>query len=438
MNMLEIVYLNPAELTPYEKNAKKHSQRQIDNVALSIQKFGWKQPIVIDANHVIVIGHCRWEAAKKLGLDAVPCISAEDLSESQVRELRIIDNKLNESEWDYITLNDDAIGLDFSGFELDGMLGEIDKVEEISGISDKVQDITDKMDNPRGIKRGQIWRLGKHRLMCGSSTDQVDVDALMEGEKVKLLFISPPYAQMREYNGDKDLDVETLSEFIGRYKAYADIQAVNLGLMFREQEIVPYWNAYINTAKRYGLKLLAWNVWDKLSAGSIGNQKHMVPVRHEWIFCFGEKPIDIRYTKPKKKESIDTVKTRDVRQRDGSMKSSSRGLTTLAYKKMESVVEQGLPEEFSSMTKQHAELGDIRSKHPATFPVMLPAEYIAAFTAPGETVIEPFCGSGTTLIACEHMGRACRGMELDEIYMNVIIDRWEDLTGQKATLERVI
>lgn len=437
MQEMKIVYLPPQELVPYAKNAKKHSTKQIDNVALSIQKFGWRQPIVIDANKVIVIGHCRYEAAKKLGLDKVPCVSAEDLTEKQVRELRILDNKLNESEWDYLALNEDAVGLDFSEFDLDGMLGEIDKVEEVEQIDGgRVPDIVEQMNNPRGIKRGQLFMLGEHRLLCGSSTEQRDVDLLMGGQRAPLLFTSPPYAQMREYNGGKDLDVEMLAEFICKYAEYADIQAVNLGLMFRDNQIIPYWDEYIKAAQRCGLKLLAWNVWDKLSCGSIGMQKHMVPVRHEWIFCFGEEPVETRYTKLKKQSSIDTVKTRAVRQPDGSFKTSTRGLTTLAYKKMESVIEQGLPEEFSSMTKQHVELGDIRSKHPATFPVMLPAEYIAAFTSPGDAVIEPFCGSGTTLVACEAMGRKCYGMELDEAYMNVIIDRWEEQTGQRA--ERIM
>lgn len=437
MKDLEIINVPIRELQPYAKNAKKHSDRQINNVALSIQKFGWRQPLVIDANKIIVIGHCRYEAAKKLGLDAVPCVSAEDLTETQVRELRILDNKLNESEWDYLTLNEDAIGLDFSEFDLDGMLGEIDKCEEVEEIDgDRVPDIVEQANNPRGIKRGQLFILGEHRLLCGSSTEQRDVDLLMGGQRTPLLFTSPPYGALRDYNGNKNLDVENIASFIEKYEKYADIQAVNLGLIFQNNEIVPYWDAYIKMAQKCGLKLLAWNVWDKLGAGSIGNQKHMVPVRHEWIFCFGEKPTDIRFTWRKKADSIDTVRFRKSRQADGTMKSSGRGLTTLALKKMESVIEQGLPEEFSSMTKQHAELGDIRSKHPATFPVMLPAEYIAAFTSPNDAVIEPFCGSGTTLIACEAMGRKCYAMELDEIYMNVIIDRWEEYTGQKA--ERVI
>ena len=111
---LKIEYLPITQIRPYAKNAKVHSQTQIDNVALSIDKYGWRQPIVIDAHNVIVIGHCRFEAAKKLKLESVPCVSAEDLTDKQVRELRILDNKLNESEWDYLKLNDDAMGLDLN------------------------------------------------------------------------------------------------------------------------------------------------------------------------------------------------------------------------------------------------------------------------------------------------------------------------------------
>lgn len=433
MKNMEIVYLSTDELMPYAKNAKKHSDRQINNVAMSIQKYGWRQPIVIDSKKIIIIGHCRYEAAKKLGLGSVPCVSADDLTEAQVRELRILDNKLNESEWDYLALNEDAMGLDFSEFDLDGMLGEIDRCEDVEQIDvDEMPDIVEQMNNPRGIKRGQLFQLGEHRLLCGSSTEQRDVDALIGGARVPLLFTSPPYGALREYNGGKNLDVESIALFICRYAQYSDIQAVNLGLIFQDNAIVPYWDAYIEAAQRSGLKLLAWNVWDKLDCGSIGAQKHMVPVRHEWIFCFGEKPVELRYTKLKKRSSINQKKTTTMRSPDGTMNVMGRGLTTLAYKKMESVIEQGLPETFSTMTKQRHELGDIRQKHPATFPVMLPAEYIAAFTGPGDAVIEPFCGSGTTLIACEAMGRKCYAMELDEVYMNVIIDRWEEFTGQKA------
>ena len=176
--------------------------------------------------------------------------------------------------------------------------------------------------------------------------------------------------------------------------------------------------------------MLAWNVWDKLMAGSIGQQGAMIPIRHEWLFVFGRNPVEINRTCEKQANNItrDGV-TRAVRQADGTMKDSSKGRTNGKYKKMESVYKY---EYITSVTEGHAELGEIRSKHPATFPVHLPSEYIVAFTKKGDGVIEPLGGAGTTLIACEELGRKCYCMELDPKYCDVIIDRWENLTGERA------
>jgi len=259
----------------------------------------------------------------------------------------------------------------------------------------------------------------------------------MDEKKAALLFTSPPYGDLREYNGSKELDVGVLAGFINQYEPFTRLQAVNLGIIVRDSEIVPYWNQYINSAHNAGLKLLAWCVWDKMSCGNIGQQKMMVPIRHEWIFIFGRQQVEPRLTLPKKEASIfkSGSKKRTKRNADGTTSLHSGGNTQKAFKKMESLME--IPEipHLTTITKQHAELGAIRQLHPATFPVALPSEYIVAFSEPGDVVVEPFCGSGTTLIACEQLGRKCRAMELDETYMNVIIDRWENLTGRKAILE---
>lgn len=266
--------------------------------------------------------------------------------------------------------------------------------------------------------------------MCGDSTDKATVEKLMNGEICNLLFTSPPYSDMREYNGDKNLDVCHLRKFIEVYDAYARIQVVNLGIQRADHAIVRYWDKYIEQAESIGLKLLAWNVWDKLMAGSIGQQGAMIPIRHEWLFVFGRNPVEINRTWEKQANSITRDGgTRAVRQADGTMKDSSKGRTSGKYKKMESVYKY---EYITSVTEGHAELGKIRSKHPATFPVHLPSEYIVAFTKKGGGVIEPFGGAGTTLIACEELGRKCYCMELDPKYCDVIIDRWEALTGKKA------
>lgn len=417
---MEIVMRKVSELTPYGLNAKKHDDKQVTNVANSIKRFGWQQPIVIDEQGVVVIGHCRLMAAKKLGLKEVPVTVASGLTEDEIKELRIADNKTNESPWDLNLLAEDIEGLDFEGFDLDfGIDGEAGGVTSDEVVEDDF-DVTPP-EQPKA-KLGDIYQLGEHRLMCGSSTDPLCISKLMNGEKARVLFTSPPYSDMREYEGGKDLSVDHISLFIAAYRPFVDYQCVNLGIQRKDNEIVQYWDKYIRVAKEAGYKLLAWNIWDKTMAGSIGQQKAFFPIRHEWIFVFGTEFYEINQTWEKKEDSINNNRKRKVRQKDGSTKYSSRGDTSNKYKQMESVL------------ALHAELSDIRRLHPAMFPVALPAEYIQAMTDKADIVIEPFCGSGTTLIACEQTGRICYGMELEPKYVDVIISRWEQMTGQKAVL----
>ena len=195
---------------------------------------------------------------------------------------------------------------------------------------------------------------------------------------------------------------------------------MNLGLQFKNKEVFPYWNAYIDLAHECGMKLLAWNVWDKIKVGSIGMQNHMFPVRHEWIFCFGEEETETNRTWAKKDQSGKQLKPMLRRQTDGTTKRGAVGDTTEKYKKMESCI------------AIVSECGMARKLHPATFPVKLPSEYIQALTDEGDNVIEPFGGSGTTLIACEQTNRNCFCMELEPKYIDVIINRWETFTGKKA------
>ncbi len=425
---LKIEYLPIKALKPYEKNTRKHQKKDVDNIARSIEKFGMNDPIGIWKDNIIVEGHGRLLACKQLGMTEVPCVRLDHLTDEQRREYAIAHNATAElSEWDFDILPDELAELDLSDFDFDFGI-ESEEPNEV--FQDEVPEID--MEEVSKTKLGDLWQLGKHRLLCGSSTEQKDVDKLLDGQHSKLLFTSPPYSDMREYNGNKNLSVENISTFIDRYKSYADIQAVNLGIQRKKQEIVQYWNEYIDVAKQCGLKLLAWNVWDKMMCGSVGQQSAMVPIRHEWIFVFGEKPAKVNLTWAKKESSIyANGGRRKVRQADGSMKESTKGVTNKAYKKMESVVD--IPEQTSleSVTKQWSECGKIRSEHPATFPVFLPCEYIVAFTDKDDIVIEPFCGSGTTLIACEQLDRVCYGMELDERYVSVIINRYLNLTGRK-------
>ena len=407
------------EIKPYEKNPRKNDEA-VKYVAESIKQFGFKVPIVIDSQNIIVAGHTRWKAAKKLGLSEVPCIVADDLNDEQIKAFRLADNKVSEkAEWDFELLSDeleDLFDFDMSVFGFD----DVQEDEEPQEVSEDDFE-PDTAPEPRA-KLGDIYQLGNHRLMCGSSTNIEDVEKLMDGSTAKMLFTSPPYSDMREYEGGKDLSVDNIAMFIATYRPFTEYQCVNLGIQRKENDIVQYWDEYIKIAKESGYKLLAWNVWDKLMCGSIGQQSAFFPIRHEWLFVFGTEFFEINQTWEKKEESIKDSRSRKVRQADGSMKYSSTGITSNKYKQMESV----LP--------MHAELGSIRSLHPATFPVGLPGEYIKAMSDVGDIVIEPFCGSGTTLIACEQLDRRCYGMELEPKYVDVIIDRWEQFTGEKAVL----
>ena len=164
-----------SELTPYPGNAKKHDKKQIANVAESIRQYGFVQPIVVDRDDVIIIGHCRALAAKKLGMDEVPCVSMDDLTPEQVNALRLVDNKSNESDWDFDLLAEELPVLDLSAFDFDwGLRDELNH----SVIEDDYDPVLPAEPKSR---IGDVYQLGNHRLMCGDSTSLTDVQKLVGG-----------------------------------------------------------------------------------------------------------------------------------------------------------------------------------------------------------------------------------------------------------------
>jgi len=423
---LEIVYLSPDELTPYEGNARRHTPDDIEQIKESIAADGFNDPIGIwGEDNIIVEGHGRQIAAKEMGLKLVPCIRLDHLTDTQRRDYAIRHNRTTElSNWDFSKLEEELAQLEIEGVDLSGLKFDIDSMQNDYSDAQTEYEEDEIPDVPQEAiaKRGDIWQLGQHRLMCGDSTDGNDISKLMCGENAKMLFTSPPYSDMREYEGGKDLSVENLARFISAYRPYTDYQCVNLGIQRKNNDIYEYWNEYIRIARESGYKMLAWNVWDKGMTGNIGQAKAFFPLRHEWVFVFGTEFFEINLTVEKKEESITNNPGRKTkRNRDGSMEEHSTGDTSKPYKQMESVL------------YMHPELNNnVRSMHPATFPVGLPGEYIKAMTNKGDAVIEPFGGSGTTLIACETFNRRCYAMELEPKYCDVIIKRFEDFTGLKA------
>ena len=211
---MNIKNIKIGELTPYEKNTKKHDAKQIANVAESIRQYGFVQPLVVDAHNVVVIGHCRLLAAMKLNMTEVPCVCVDDLTDEQVRALRIVDNKSNESPWDFDLLGDELADIDLSEFDFDF---RIDLPDEDKGIVEDEAPEVDEGAEPIA-KLGDIWQLGRHRLMCGDSTDKKTVETLMNGNKADMVMTDPPYGinaekmtmgtGKRDFHRGKDWDCE--------------------------------------------------------------------------------------------------------------------------------------------------------------------------------------------------------------------------------------
>ena len=420
--LLQVEYVPIDSISPYAGNAKEHPAEQVEQIKESIKQFGMNDPVGVWRDEVVE-GHGRLMALKELGYDKVPIIRLDDMTDEQRRAYMLVHNKLTmNSDFDMELLDielDDIVDIDMTTFGFDDI--HLDDVDD-----EPMQTVED--DEPETTKSvamlGDIWMMGGHRVICGDSTDAQIIDRLMDGEHADMLFTSPPYSDIREYNGDKDLSVENIVGFIEACRPHVDYQCVNLGIQFRCGAVNQYWDEYIAKANEVGYKLMAWNVWDKLITGSIGQQKAFFPTRHEFIFVFGTEYFDLNKTWEKKEESItDKEVRRKVRMPDGGFIVTSKGDQSGRYKKMESVI---------STLSEH---GAIRSEHPATFPVQLPAEYIKAMTAEGGAVIDPFGGSGTTLIACDQLKRRCYMCELDEHYVDVIIQRYINWTGETDDIQ---
>lgn len=375
--------INISLIKPYKNNAKRHTDTQIANVAESIRQFGWAQPIVVDRDYTIIIGHCRYSAAKRLGLTTVPVVVAADLTDEQVRKLRNLDNKLNESEWDLDLLKDDILGLDFDGFDIDWGIEE-------EAITDIVEDDAPEVDeeNEPITHLGDIWQLGEHRLMCGDSTDAGTVAILMNGKKADLLLTDPPYNVAYEGKTKDALTIQNDKMGSSQFKEFltdafsAAVAVMTEGgafyIWFASREHCNFENA-LNEA---GLQVRQELIWKK-NTMVLGRQDYQwkhEPCLYGW--------------------------------KDGAAHNwySNRSQTT--------VLEFDRPQRSED--------------HPTMKPVELFAYQIQNSTKKGNIVLDLFGGSGTTIIACEQTGRIGYCMELDPKYCDVIIKRYENLTGNKA------
>lgn len=384
---MEIRSVKIKEIKPYDRNAKKHDDTQINNVAESIRQFGFVQPIVIDSNGVIVIGHCRFEAAKRLKYAEVPCIMVDDLTPEQVDALRIVDNKTNESPWDIDLLADVLPELDLDGFDFDWDLPEDEEVPAVE--EDDVPEVDE--DAEQTTKFGNIWQLGNHRLMCGDSTNIDDVEALLVGQKINLLLTDPPYG-VSIVNKKSQVGGSGITHFSGKTKnkiikanKYREVlnddttemaqKACEIVFPMTENQIVFGGNYFTDFLKPSS----CWIVWDKENNGNFAD------VELAWT-SFGKAAKLYRWL-------WDGLRRKGARDIEG-----------------------------------------VRRVHPTQKPVGLLAGILRDFSGDGATVLDLFGGSGSTLMACEQIGRTCFMMEYEAYYCDVIIKRWEEFTGNKAVL----
>ena len=400
---MNVIQMRVQEITPYERNAKKHPEEQVEHIANSIREFGWQQPLVVDKNDVLVIGHGRLLAAKKLGLKTVPVIKTEDLTDEQIRALRLADNKTNESDWDFDMLDFELEGIDEIDMEQFGfVLPDDSEPEEI--VEDEVPETAKTRCN-----LGDVWQLGIHRLICGDSTNPAVIDRLMDGVKADMVFTDPPYGY--NYQSNMRTNTEKFDVLENDDKILDFFQSIKntvVGFVY----VCTTWKVVdkcIELFKKY-YNLTNVIIWDK-GGGGIGDLFHTFSTDYEMILVCNN--------------------GQELR---GKRYGSVWNFTDTEIKKMKKeellkiVLEQ---KEYYSIWKQKKDNPN-EYVHPTQKPVALSARAIRSSIDFDGVVLDCFGGSGSTLMACEQLNRKCYMCELDEHYCDVIIQRWENLTGQKA------
>lgn len=380
---LKIEYRKVSELLPYARNARTHSDEQVSQLAASIKEFGFNNPVAIDADGMILCGHGRVMAAQKLHMTEVPTVCLSHLSDTQVKAYILADNKLAlNAGWDNDMLKVELEDLKDLDFDLN-LTGFSDEELKAILVEDPTESHEDNFDGepPEVAKSqlGDIWILGEHRLMCGDSTSENDVKTLMQDEKVDLVFTDPPYG-INVVSADGKVGTDFGIAKKGKYKqVLADDttetaqKAYEVFSKFCDKKII--WGG------NYFLSFLplsdSWIIWDKRCESGIKNTF----ADAEMAWCSFHTPVRVY------------------------------------HQLWNGMIREGEHE---------------KRVHPTQKPIKMLGEILQDFTKESDIILDCFGGSGSTLIACEQLKRKCRMIEYEPFYIDVIVNRWQKLTGNEA------
>ncbi len=433
------------KLKPYSRNPRTHTPEQVAKVAASIAEFGFTNPILVDADQGIIAGHCRLMAAQKLGLKQVPVIELTHLTEAQKRAYIIADNRLAlDAGWDMELLAGELAALKEDGFalELTGFSGEeLDEflVPENAGLTN--DDAAPPMPEEAVTVPGDVWILGRHRLMCGDATVLTDVEKLMGGELADCTWTDPPYnvnygekAEMLDkyQKGHRNtsrilndnMDSEQFYEFL--LTAFTNVYAVTkpgaaVYVAHAETEGVNFRTA-LKTAGFYLSSCLIWRK-NALVLGRSDYHWQHEPVLYGWKDTGSH-----RWFGGRDKTTIHEFEGAPFQQIGDNEWQIPMGETTLIVRGDNVTVEAAHGTVFFEEKPRTS------PEHPTMKPVALIERMVCNSTRKGDIVLDPFGGSGSTLTACEKNGRTAHLLELDPKYCDVIVRRWQDYTGKIATL----
>lgn len=492
MNKLKIEYLSTSELKPYKNNAKIHTQEQIEQIKKSIEEFGMNDPIAVwGTDNLIVEGHGRLIACNELGIDKVPIIRLDELTDDQRKAYTLIHNQTTmNTGFDLDILNEELgnIELDMSEYGFDDI--QIDDIEEEKEIIE--DEVIEPPEEPKS-KLGDIYQLGNHRLMCGDSTKQEDVDKLMNGVKADLVFTDPPYGMKKENDGvaNDNLNYDDLLEFNKKWIPITFKELKDNGSWYCWGIDEPLMDIYSNILKpmQKQNKITFRNLitWDKgCGQGQLSSEIRMYPIADEkclFVMCGvqgfntnsdnyyeGWEPIRSYLEGEAKKVGLTAKKLQEIcgvgMYAHWFTKSQFTLIPKEHYLKLQEYYEgkaftrsydnankesQNIKNEYyktrAYFDNTHDNMNNVwhfsrtsgeekenAGGHATPKPIALCSRAIKSSSRENENVLDVFGGSGSTLIACEQLNRNCYMIELEPKWVDVIIQRWENFTGQKAKL----